>query len=223
MPADRRQLRSTALGCAILLQIVVWSPADAVSTSPAGGPGAVVVQAPAPDEGTAAADEMTLRAETIAQFLRVAWFGDDGRYHFSAYSDCSYSFLQNPSVEIGDGNLTLSAEYWRRTATAAGGRCVGGPGANARVIMHARPVVRDGAVVLQISRVETPGAQGLTDVVLAVAGVRLPMDYEVDLRGALNRILHETAPFGIAALAIDEMTAAADGLHVRWRVTLGRW
>ena len=75
----------------------------------------------------------------------------------------------------------------------------------------------------RIDRIRTSSAQVLADAVLAVAGVSLPHEYEVDVMGELNRILSEAAPVGLAALEFVDAGIQTDGLRVRWRLTLGIW
>lgn len=170
------------------------------------------------------ANELVLTEELIVDFVRVAWFADGGRFHFSTYSDCNYSFLQNPSVRISDGELVIEAEYWRRTATSVGNRCVGGPGADFPVVMRSRPFSRGGAVVLEITDVQTSGSATINSTLLSLAGVSLPMEYEIDMMSMLNRSLHDSGyGFGVAELDLHEIVADGGVIRLPWTMRLGNW
>ena len=99
--------------------------------------------------------ELRLDAALIQGFLRVVYFVDGGRFHFREYSECSYEFIQNPSVSVKDGLVHVSAEYFRRRGTGAAGGCLGGPQTNTNVTLLARPFAQGSAVALEILEIKT--------------------------------------------------------------------
>jgi hypothetical protein len=175
-------------------------------------------------QGTpAGASEIRLDVSLIQDFVRVAFFGKEGRFHFKDYTACNYEFLQNPKVEIQDGLLVISAEYWRRLATPAGSLCVGGPGTSATAVMHARPYGSGRTLGLEITEITTKEMPELTQFMLSAAGVTVPTREEFDLMSILNTGLHTTRPFGIASLDIREVRVEASSLVLTVSMQLGVW
>jgi len=181
-------------------------------------PTAVYAQVP---EGPAG--ELLLDAALIGEFIQVIYFAEEGRYHFREYSTCSYEFLQNPTVAIDGDLLRVSADYYRRRATEAIGGCVGGPGADTVVRLTARLGAGGSKLAIEILEVTTEAMPQLSGMLLQLAGISPPMTHEVDLMDALNRILYENQPFGIASLDIHELAVTEEGVRLRLAMTLGPW
>ena len=171
----------------------------------------------------AGASEIRFDISLIQDFVRVAFFGKEGRFHLKEYSACNYEFLQNPKVEIQDGLLVISAEYWRRLATPAGSRCIGGPGTSATAVMHARPYGSGRTLGLEITQITTAEMPGLTEFILSAAGVTVPTREEFDLMSILNTGLHGRRPFGILSLDIHEVRVEASALVLTASLRLGVW
>lgn len=180
----------------------------------------VPVYAQAPE---APAGELLLDAALIRELLQVIYFDNQGRYHFREYSTCSYEFLQNPTVAIDGDLLRISADYYRRRGSEALGGCVGGPGADTVVRLTARPSAAGSKLTIEILEVTTESMPQLAGMLLQLAGINPPMTHEVDLMEALNRILYENQPFGIASLDVREMTLTEEGVRLKLVMTLGRW
>jgi hypothetical protein len=174
-------------------------------------------------EAPAGASEVRFDVTLIQDFVRVAFFGQEGRFHFKEYSACSYEFLQNPQVETRDDLLVISAEYWRRTATPAGNLCVGGPGMNATAVMHARPYGSGRTLGLEILEITTREMPELTRFLLSAAGVTVPTREEFDLMSILNSGLYGTRPFGVLSLDIHEVTVESRSVVLRTEIKLGLW
>ena len=207
--------------------VALATPLDAASTglgSEVPGravPGAVSAEPQAADSSLS---ELRLTSTLIEGFLRVIYFGaEDARFHFREYSTCSYEFIQNPSVSLGDGLIRVSAEFYRRRGTEALGGCVGGPAIETIVMMSARPFAQGTAVGLEITEVTTETLPELTSALLGLAGVELPMTHTFDLMGAMNGMLRETQPFGIASMEIHEVLPADDSILLRLTMQLGIW
>jgi len=199
----------------------VWSMSGAAVTTeqpaaPAGGPATS-------QSSPAGASEIRFDVSLIQDFVRVAFFGKEGRFHFKEYSPCNYEFLQNPKVEIQDGLLVISAEYWRRLATPAGSLCVGGPGSSATAVMHARPYGSGRTLGLEITQITTQEMPELTQFMLSAAGVTVPTREEFDLMSILNTGLHGRRPFGILSLDIHEVRVEASSLVLTASLQLGVW
>lgn len=178
---------------------------------------------PATQEPAGPAMEVRLDGSLIQDFVRSAFFGREGRFHFKEYSACNYEFLQNPQVEIRDGMLVVSAEYWRRMATAAGSLCVGGPGMNATAVMRARPYGSGRTLGLEITEITTEEMPELTGFILAASGVSVPTREEFDLMSILNTGLHGRRPFGILSLDIREVKVEAKAIVLSADMRLGVW
>ena len=167
--------------------------------------------------------ELRLSAALIEEFLQVIYFTDGGRFHFREYSTCSYEFIQSPSVLVEDGLVRVEAEYYRRRATEALGRCVGGPGTSTTVSMSARPSAQGSTMAFEILEVKTESLPNLTAALLDLAGVELPMTHAVDLMGAMNRNLHENQSFGVSSLEIHELLVEDGSVRLRLTLQLGIW
>ena len=167
--------------------------------------------------------ELRLDAPLIQDFLRVIYFVDGGRFHFREYSECSYEFIQNPSVSVEDGLVHVSAEYYRRRGTAAAGGCLGVPGTNTKITRSARPFAQGSAVGLEILEINTERMPQLTSALLGLAGVQLPMTHTFDLMAAMNRMLQGQQAFGILSLEVHEVLAEGNAVRVRLTVQLGIW
>ncbi len=167
--------------------------------------------------------ELRLNAPLIQDFLRVIYFADGGRFHFREYSECSYEFIQNPSVSVKDGLVHVSAEYYRRRGTGAAGRCLGGPGTNTKVTLSARPFAQGSAVALEILEVKTERMPRLTSALLGLAGVQLPMTHTFDLMAAMNRMLQGQQSFGISSLEVHQVLPEENAIRMRLTVQLGIW
>jgi len=171
----------------------------------------------------AGASEIHFDVSLLQDFVRVGFFGKEGRFHFKEYSACNYEFLQNPKVEIQDGLLVISAEYWRRVATPAGSRCIGGPGMSATAVMHARPYGSGRTLGLEITQITTKEMPELTQFILSAAGVTVPTREEFDLMSILNTGLHGRRPFGILSLDIHEVRVESSSLVLTASMQLGVW
>jgi hypothetical protein len=195
-------------------------PAAAPTTEPAAAPS----PAPTTSQGApSGASEIHFDVSLIQDFVRVAFFGKEGRVHFKEYTACNYEFLQNPRVEIQNEELVISAEYWRRLATPAGSLCVGGPGSNVTAVMHARPYGSGRTLGLEVTRITTQEMPGLTEFLLSAAGVTVPTREEFDLMSILNTGLHGRRPFGILSLDIHEVRVEATSLVLTASMQLGVW
>ncbi len=153
----------------------------------------------------------------------MIYFVDGGRFHFREYSECSYEFIQNPSVSVKDGFVYLSAEYYRRRGTGAAGGCLGGSQTNTNVTLSARPFAQGSAVALEILEIKTELMPQLTSTLLGLAGVQLPMTYTFDLMTAMNRILQGQQSFGISSLEVHQVLPEEGAVRVRLTVQLGIW
>jgi len=213
--------RAGHLVTAFLTLTLAWSIGGAAAT--AGQPAAPTTGPGAAQNAPAGASEIHFNVSLIQDFVRVAFFGKEGRFHFKEYSACNYEFLQNPKVEIKDGLLVISAEYWRRLATPAGSLCVGGPGANATAVMHARPYGSGRTLGLEITQITTEEMPELTRFMLSAAGVAVPAREEFDLMSILNTGLHGRRPFGILSLDIHEVRVEASSLVLTASMQLGVW
>jgi hypothetical protein len=204
---------------ALCFLVLSANPAVAAVADPApAGQPATLAQTPEPQ-----LSELRLDASLIDEFVQSIFFADQGRYHFREYSKCSYEFLQNPSVVVEEGVVSVTADYWRRSAAEVGGACVGGPGMNTNVTMSARLAARGSAVAIEVFEVETESLASLTSTILQLAGVTLPMTTEFDLLGALNGLLYEKQPFGIVSLDIREVVAENNSVLLRLTMRLGIW
>jgi len=219
-PVERFR-RAGHLVAAFLTLTLVWSMGGAAAT--AGQPAAPTTGSGAAQNAPAGASEIRFDVSLIQDFIRVAFFGKEGRFHFKEYSTCNYEFLQNPKVEIQDGLLVISAEYWRRLATPAGSLCIGGPGANATAVMHARPYGSGRTLGLEITQITTEEMPELTRFMLSAAGVTVPAREEFDLMSILNTGLHGRRPFGILSLDIHEVRVEASSLVLAASMQLGVW
>jgi len=188
-----------------------------------GQPAAPTSGLAAAQNAPAGASEIKLDVSLIQGFVRVVYFGKEGRVHFKEYSACNYEFLQNPQVEIRDGLLVISAEYWRRLATPAGNLCVGGPGTNVTAVMHARPYGSGRTIGLEITQITTEEMPELTQFVLSSAGVTVPTREEFDLMSILNTGLQGRRPFGILSLDIRDVRVEASSVVLTASMQLGIW
>jgi hypothetical protein len=192
--------------------------------------GTAAVDAPGPyallsaaQDSPRGAVELRLDETLIQDFVRSGFFGKEGRFHFKEYTACNYEFLQNPQVEIRDGMLVISAEYWRRVATPAGSLCVGGPGMNATAVMHARPYGSGRTLGLEITEITTEEMPELTRFILSASGVTVPTREEFDLMSILNTGLHGRRPFGILSLDIHEVRVEERSVILTADMSLGVW
>lgn len=167
--------------------------------------------------------EMRLSAPLIQDFLRVIYFGQEGRVHFREYSECNYEFVQNPGVVVQDGLVHVTAEYYRRIARAAGGACIGGPGSSDKVTLTARPYAEGTAVAIEITDIRMERAPSLTPMLLNLVGIELPIIHTFDLMGAMNRVLREQSTFGIASLEVHDVVPEDGAVLVRLTMLLGIW
>ena len=215
-PRRGRHLVATFLAVTVALLLGgVPAPAEQPAASAAGPTAAQNVPA--------GASEIRFDVSLIQDFVRVAFFGKEGRFHFKEYSACNYEFLQNPKVEIQDDQLVISAEYWRRLATAAGSLCVGSPGTSATAVMHARPYGSGRTLGLEITHITTREMPELTQFMLSAAGVTVPTREEFDLMSILNTGLHGRRPFGILSLDIHEVRVEPSSLVMTASMQLGVW
>jgi len=205
----------------LLVLTLVWSMSGTTAT--AEPPAARAIGPAVAQSAPTGASEIRFDVSLIQDFVRVAFFGKEGRFHFKEYSACNYEFLQNPKVEIQDGLLVISAEYWRRLATPAGSLCVGGPGTSATAVMHARPYGSGRTLGLEITQITTKEMPELTQFMLSAAGVTVPTREEFDLMSILNTGLHGRRPFGILSLDIHEVRVEASSLVMTANIQLGVW
>ena len=127
------------------------------------------------------------------------------------------------SVTIEGDLLKVSAEYYRRRATGALGSCVGGPGSDTIVHASARLTAADSTVVIEVVDLTTESMPELTAMLMELAGVTLPMRHEFNLLGALNGILQEQKPFGLASLEIHDVVVADDAVTLQATAQMGLW
>lgn len=187
---------------------------------------ALVVFQPAtarPQASGANASELRLDASLIEDFLRVIYFGDDGRYHFREYSPCSYQFVQNPAVSVEDGVVRVTAEYFGRRGSEGLGGCVGTPGVSTNVSVSARASAQGSALTIEILEVKTETMPRLTSTILQAAGVSVPMTHEFDLMGALNNVLYGNRRFGVSSLDVHDVLIEEGNVLIRLTLRLGIW
>jgi len=187
------------------------------------GPEMAAARPQAPQATEPNISELRLDAALIGDFLRVIYFGDDGRFHFREYSTCSYQFIQNPAVSVEDGLVHVTAEYYARRGTEALGGCAGGPGTSTAVTMSARLSAQGSTMAFEILEVKTESMPRITAALLDLAGVTLPMTHNFDLMAAMNRMLHENQPFGVSSLDIHEVLVEDESVRLRLTMQLGIW
>lgn len=218
------RLVTTCLALTVVVSLVGITASAGPVAAPTTGPAAAPSPGPTASQSTpAGASEIRFDVSLIQDFVRVGFFGKEGRFHFKEYTACNYEFLQNPKVEVQNGELVISAEYWRRLATPAGSLCVGGPGSNATAVMHARPYGSGRTLGLEVTRITTQEMPGLTEFLLSAAGVTVPTREEFDLMSILNTGLHGRRPFGILSLDIHEVRVEATSLVLTASMQLGVW
>ena len=167
--------------------------------------------------------EMRLDDSLIEDFLNVIYFTDNGRLHLAEYSECSYEYVQNPSVSVEEGVVRVGADYYRRQARETLGACVGGPGTNTRVNLSARVSASGRSVAIEVFDIQTESLPELTAIILDLAGVQLPLRHEFDLLAAVNGVLYGQKPFGLSSLQVHDVVAENESVLVRMSMEWGVW
>ncbi len=136
----------------------------------------------------------------IQALLTRTVFNQEGRWYLKEPSDCGYGIVQNHSVELADGVISIRAKLYWSEAKRLLGECRG-PSTNFEVLATASPVADGGTVGLRNIQVTAPDGNVVALAALALLKSKIPSSYDVDVARMLDDALAGSEVTDLLAIA----------------------
>ncbi len=156
------------------------------------------------------ASELILEHTAIEKTLkRDVYNGKGNRYHLVEPSTCSYSYLENPQVNIAAGRMRIKSHFVSQVASKVGNECEGASD-EFDVTVSGRPVYRNEKLVMEDVRLDDATNalwRNVLEVFIKSAGPRV---LEVNLKEAIQRMFKDaTTPYevNIDKLVVTKLVA----------------
>lgn len=159
--------------------------------------------------------EIVLERSAVERLVRQSLFTDGGRYWLQR--GACYAYLNNPSVSLAGGRVYLHAQLNALLGVLApNGNCAGVPIAS-KVTLSGRPVQAGGVVRLAQLRLDDVGEASLRALLQSGLVPNLPGAVEIDVAGAVQRMLRQpNVPYTseLESLEISAIAAEDNRLEV---------
>ncbi|MBZ5728515.1 MAG: hypothetical protein LAP87_26475 [Acidobacteriia bacterium] len=145
--------------------------------------------------GPARAVEIRIQFGALERMLSQQVFTHEGRryVHGAKGNKCNFAYLEKPQVRGEDGRLRIRAKFSGRSALNMLGQCVG-LGDDFYLVVTARPIFRDGNVVLQEVSAAGDGKTGYyIRRVCAAMAASLAHDFKYPLAAEAQKALEDPA------------------------------
>ncbi len=165
---------------------------------------AVGFQAIAGESKPADPGRLVVTEAAIQALLTRMVFNQEGRWYLREPSDCGYAIVQNHSVELADGVISIRAKLYWSEAKRLLGECRG-PSTNFEVLATATPVADGDTVGLRDIQLTAPDGNMVALAALTLLKSRIPSSYDVDVAQMLGEALAATEVTDL--LAISDLRA----------------
>jgi hypothetical protein len=134
------------------------------------------------------AAQLQIDKTAIEKLIKTQWFDAQGKWHLAKADRCNDPYLENPSIAIHQGRLTLKARFAGRVGTEVMGTCIS-VGEPSWIDVSGTPSITGHTVSLgdiRVESVEKPAVRAIASTLLEAS---LRSSASVDLDSSIRPLL----------------------------------